>query len=394
MQFTPQLPDLSHPSGMASVSEIGAATEEALVHSASRLATPALVIQAAVVRRNISRLAEYAKRHGLLVRPHTKTHKSQMMARLQLEAGAVGLTVAKVGEAEQMRPTGDDLLMAYPAVDSARCERLAEIARNGTLRVAVDSRQAVDALATSACGANSLIGLLVEMDVGLGRTGVGTPEETLKLAQYISGIRGVRLDGILCYPGHIWAAADEQEPFLSTVSSRLRAAQALWSEHGLEAKIISGGSTPTAYQSHLVQGLTEIRPGTYIFNDMNTFRAGFCELSDCAAHIVCTVISDAVKDQVVIDAGTKTLTSDLCIPARESGHGFIMEYPEAKITRLSEEHGQVDVSLCTKRPKIGERLSIIPNHICPCVNLRDVFWWCEPDGAAVSVKINARGMLS
>ena len=394
MQSTPQLPNLTQPSGVASVLMNGAATVEPLLSSAGQLATPALVIQAAVVRRNIERLADYAARHGLLVRPHTKTHKSQMMARLQLEAGAVGLTVAKVGEAEQMLPTGDDLLMAYPAVDPSRCGRLAEIARKGTMRVAVDSIQAVDALAAAACLANSVIGLLVEMDVGLGRTGVGTPEETLKLAQYISGIRGVRLDGILCYPGHIWAAADAQEPLLSTVSSRLREAQALWAEHGLEAKIISGGSTPTAYQSHLVQGLTEIRPGTYIFNDMNTVRAGFCELSDCAAHIVCTVISDAVKDQVVIDGGTKTFTSDLCIPARESGHGFIVEYPEAKITRLSEEHGQVDVSLCTKRPKIGERISIIPNHICPCVNLRDVFWWCESDGTVLSVKINARGMLS
>lgn len=394
MQSTPQLPNLTQPSGVASVLMNGAATVEPLLSSAGQLATPALVIQAAVVRRNIERLADYAARHGLLVRPHTKTHKSQMMARLQLEAGAVGLTVAKVGEAEQMLPTGDDLLMAYPAVDPARCGRLAEIARKGTMRVAVDSIQAVDALAAAACLANSVIGLLVEMDVGLGRTGVGTPEDSVKLAQYISGIRGVRLDGILCYPGHIWAAADAQEPQLSVVSSRLREAQALWAEHGLEAKIISGGSTPTAYQSHLVQGLTEIRPGTYIFNDMNTVRAGFCELSDCAAHIVCTVISDAVKDQVVIDGGTKTFTSDLCIPARESGHGFIVEYPEAKITRLSEEHGQVDVSLCTKRPKIGERISIIPNHICPCVNLRDVFWWCESDGTVLSVKINARGMLS
>ena len=143
------------------------------------------------------------------------------------------------------------------------------------------------------------------------------------------------------------------------------------------ALIVSGGSTPTAYQSHLIPQLTEIRPGTYIYNDMNTVRGGFCTLDDCAARIICTVVSNAVPNQIVLDAGTKTLTSDACIPARDSGHGFIVEYPQAKIVALSEEHGQVDVSRCDHQPDLGQRVTVIPNHICPCVNLQNDVWWNE-----------------
>jgi len=143
-----------------------------------------------------------------------------------------------------------------------------------------------------------------------------------------------------------------------------------------------------------VRQYTEIRPGTYIFNDVNTVRGGYCEWKDCAARIVCTVVSDAVKNQFIIDAGTKTLTSDLCGPARESGHGYIVEYPEGRISRLSEEHGQVDVSQSERCPKVGDRVTVIPNHICPCVNLQDALWWQEADGSARQIAVDARGMLS
>lgn len=359
-----------------------------------QLPTPALVIDGAVVHRNINRLASYAAQHRLGIRPHTKTHKSRKLARLQLEAGAVGLTVAKAGEAEQMMQASDDLLMAYPAVDPARCQRLAEIARTKTMRVAVDSATAVKSLAAAASAAGSTIGVLVDIDVGMGRTGVATAEDALSLAQEIDRAHGLRLDGILCYPGHIGSAADQQGPLLSAVAGKLEEAIALWSKHGLEAKIVSGGSTPTAFQSHLVHPCTEIRPGTYVFNDMNTVRGGYCALDDCAARLVCTVVSDAVKNQIVIDAGTKTLTSDRCVPAPDSGHGFVVEYPDAKINRLSEEHGQVDVSRCDRRPKVGERVTVIPNHICPCVNLQDAFWWLEEDGSLQQIAVDARGKLS
>ena len=362
--------------------------------SSTPLTTPALVLDAAIVRRNVRRLADYAAKHHLRIRPHTKTHKSRWLARMQLDAGAGGLTIAKVGEAEVMIDVADDLLLAYPAVDPVRCSRLAELAKSATIRVAIDSAVAVAALAQAAQQAGSTIGLLVDLDVGVGRTGVQSPEAALGLAQTIQSTPNVRLDGILCYPGHIWLKPEEQRAALELVGAKLGATLDLWARHGLEARIVSGGSTPTAYQSHQSQHLTEIRPGTYIFNDMNTVRGGFCGLDDCAARVVCTVVSDAVPNQIVIDAGTKTLTSDRCIPALDSGHGYIVEYPSAKIKALSEEHGQVDMSASDRRPRVGERVTVIPNHICPCVNLMDRVWWQEANEPLVPLGIDARGRLS
>ncbi|MBA4146792.1 MAG: alanine racemase [Verrucomicrobia bacterium] len=360
----------------------------------AELPTPALVLDAAIVRRNIQRLATYASQHNLGIRPHTKTHKSRFIAGLQIEAGAIGLTVAKVGEAEQLQAVAEDLLMAYPAVDLARCKGLAELAHSRTMRVVADSSFGVEALAAAAQSANSTIGVLVEMDVGMKRVGVATASDSLALAQLIDQSRGLRLDGILCYPGHIGQSVEQQAAPLAAVSVKLQEAIDLWAKSGLSAGIVSGGSTPTAFQSHLVKEYTEIRPGTYVFNDMNIVRGGYCPLEDCAAQIICTVVSDAVESQVVLDGGSKTFTSDLCGPAKESGHGHIIEYPAARISALSEEHGQVDVSRCEKRPKVGERVSVIPNHICPCVNLQDAIWWLEADGSLRKITVDARGKLS
>jgi D-serine deaminase-like pyridoxal phosphate-dependent protein len=185
----------------------------------------------------------------------------------------------------------------------------------------------------------------------------------------------------------------EQGAALGELSEKLGNILALWQENGLEAKIVSGGSTPTAFQSHMVKHLTEIRPGTYIFNDMNCVRGGCATLDDCAARIIATVISTAVPGQIVLDAGTKTLTSDRCGPAPDSGHGYIAEFPNAKITKLSEEHAQVDITGCDQAPKIGQRVSIIPNHICPCVNLQDNFWWMEEGQPPISMRVDARGKV-
>jgi D-serine deaminase-like pyridoxal phosphate-dependent protein len=358
------------------------------------LPTPTLVLDAARVRCNLERLARYGAQHHLGIRPHTKTHKSRLLASLQLRAGAVGLAMAKVGELEEMAQVGDDLLLAFPALDPARTARLAQLACTRTVRVAIDDVRAVEALASAANAAGSTIGLLVDLDVGLGRTGVATPQDAVALAQVIQRTRGVRLDGLFCYPGHIWAPAAHQGPPLHAVQARLSQTLDLFRNKGLEAKIVSGGSTPTAYQSHLVPAYTEIRPGTYIFNDMNTVYGGYCELEDCAARILCTVISVAVSGQVVLDGGSKTFTSDCCIPNRESGHGLVLGYPEAKITALSEEHAQVNVAACSRRPQLGERIAVVPNHICPCINLQDSVWWLEEDGRVERLTVDARGKLS
>ena len=364
-----------------------------IISQTKHIATPALVIDAAAVRRNMHRLAEYAANVGLNVRPHTKTHKMRSLARMQLEAGAIGLTAAKVSEAEIITDPHQDLLLAYPPVGAARARRLAALARDRTVRAAVDSLTAVREVSEAALSQKTILGLLVELDVGLGRTGVQSPAATLPLAQAIDGAPNVRLDGIMIYPGHIWERVEQQTGPLHAVDDLLAETIALWARHGLEAQIVSGGSTPTAYQSHLVRRMTEIRPGTYVFNDMNTVRGGFCTVGDCAAHIHATVISDAVAGQVVIDAGSKTLSSDRCPPAPESGFGQIVEYDGARITRLSEEHGQVDVTACSSRPSVGERVTVIPNHICPCVNLQESVWWVEPNEPPCEVAVDARGKV-
>ena len=358
-----------------------------------RLPTPAMVIDGPTVRRNVQRLADYAAKVGIKVRPHTKTHKLRQLARMQLEAGAIGLTVAKGSEAEVISDPGQDVLLAYPPVGEQRAERFAALARDRTMRAAVDSLTAIEVVSAAAQAAGTTVGLLVDLDVGLGRTGVQSPAATLPLAQAIDRAPNVRLDGIMIYPGQVWSLPDQQEKELKAIDDLVVEAIALWAAHGLAAPIVSGGSTPTAYQSHLIPHQTEIRPGTYVFNDMNTVRGGFCTLDDCSARVLATVVSDAVAGQVVIDAGSKTLATDRCASIPDSGFGHVIEYPDAKITRLSEEHGQIDVTACSTRPVVGERVTVIPNHICPCVNLRDTVWWMEPNEPLRQLAVDARGRI-
>jgi D-serine deaminase-like pyridoxal phosphate-dependent protein len=359
--------------------------------------TPALVVDLARVKRNIDKLARYTRQHRINFRPHTKTHKSRLMARLQMEAGAGGLCVAKVGEAEVMAQESNDLLLAYPALDPVRACRVAELARNTTMHVAVDSRQAIDALAAAARAKGTTIGILPDIDVGMGRTGVQTPAEALELAQHADRTLGVSLDGLFCYPGHINVPAVEQAGPLAKVAAILQETLDLYKKAGLAAPIVSGGSSPTCYQSHLVPQYTEIRPGTNIYNDTNQAKAGFEKWEDCAATILCTVVSTAVPNQCVLDAGNKTLTSDRYFRDPDhAGHGAIVEYPGCKITRLSEEHGQVDLSPITDpagRPQLGDRVHVIPNHICPCVNLHNSGWLLLEDGQIEPLAIDARGMI-
>jgi D-serine deaminase-like pyridoxal phosphate-dependent protein len=356
------------------------------------LPTPAILIDARAVRRNVERMAHYAKEHGLRLRPHTKTHKSLLLARMQIEYGASGVTVAKAGEAEVMASVADDILMAYPAVNPARCEVLARLAKTRTVRVAVDSAAAVDALASAARSAGSTVGVLVDVDVGPHRTGVQSPQDALSLARHVGRTPGVRLDGIMYYPGHIGGPSAEQEQKLREVEAIVTDTIDQFRCHGLNTAIVSGGSTPTAYRSHLVKGTTEIRPGTYVFQDVNGLRGGFAALDDCAARVVATVVSTAVPGQFVIDAGSKTLTQDRCGPAPDSGHGLVVEYPDAKITKLTEEHGQVSVG-AGRAPKVGERVTIVPNHICPCINLHDRVWWQDEGEPPRPVPVEARGKV-
>ncbi len=358
----------------------------------SRLQTPALVIDGTKVCANVHRLAEYARTHRINIRPHTKTHKLRRLAHLQLDAGAIGIAVAKVTEAEAISDPEQDVFVAYPPIGEGRANRLAALAHDRTMRAAVDSLAAIEATAAAAKSANVTIGLLVDLDVGLGRTGVPSPADTLPLAQAIDRAPNLRLDGLMIYPGQVWSKPNEQAAELQAIDDLVAQTLALWKKHGFSAAIVSGGSTPTAYQTHLMPHVTEMRPGTYVYNDMNTVRPGFATVDDCAARVVATVISDAVSSQVVVDAGSKTLARDASsVP--DGGFGYVVEYPNARIKQLSEEHGQVDIRACDPRPKLGERVTIIPNHICPCVNLHEAIWWMEPGQPLEQMIVDARGCI-
>jgi D-serine deaminase-like pyridoxal phosphate-dependent protein len=358
------------------------------------LPTPALVIDLPVVERNLARMAEYCREHKIGLRPHGKTHKSIQFGRMQIERGAIGLTVAKAGEAEVMAEATNDLLVAYSTVDPARSARLAELAKRAQLRVAIDSTLAADSLDAAAGAHASTIGILVDLDVGYHRTGVQTIEAAVALARHVSARKHLRFDGLMCYPGHVVTRSSEQAAALTAISKMLDHAIAELKRSGLQCRIVSGGSTPTAFNSHLVPQLTEIRPGTYIFNDWNTASGAWCSLEDCAARVLCTVVSDAVPGKVVIDAGSKTLTSDrLMTDPQNGGFGRMVDYHAARVVRLTEEHGEIDLTGCATRPKLGQRVWLIPNHICPCVNLQDFAWVRDADGAIEPLRIDARGKL-
>lgn len=353
--------------------------------------TPYVRIDPAIVASNIRRMADYARQHALRLRPHAKTHKSLRIAGLQLAGGACGLTVAKPSEAEVMSRVCQDLLVAYPIVTADKARRLAVLAAGGTkITVAVDSPQSVMVLAREAVAAGIRFDLLVDVNLGYGRTGILETAAVLRLARMIETTDGVEFAGLFFFPGDLMGPPASQSEGIERQAERLAEFLDKLKADGREVRVVSGGSTPTAAQSHLNPLLTEIRPGTYIYNDRMCVTGGHATIDQCAARVVATVVSTAVEGQVVIDAGSKTLTSDGAVHAE--GFGHVVEYPRAVVRRLSEEHGMVDVSACDSRPEVGQRLTLIPNHICPCINLTDVTYWVDGD-QAMAVPVDTRGCV-
>lgn len=358
------------------------------------LETPALVIDLDIMEANLQRAADYAKTHNLRLRPHTKTHKIPALGKRQLDLGAAGLTVAKTTEAEVMlRAEPRDLLVAYPVLGRTKLDRLAGVARHTAVTVSLDSIYAARGLSEAAHAAGVEIGVLAEVDAGLGRVGVTPGRCLLALAREIDRLPNLRFDGIAFYPGHLKkmdeqgrAAFDSLAHFLETVCGELRDA-------GLDPRIVSGGSTPSLYQSHALPYLNEIRPGTYIFNDRNTAFAGACTLDQCAASIIVTVISTAKDGQVIIDGGSKTFSSDLPAAPGPPSFGHVVQAPEAVFTKMNEEHGYVDVSSARGRFETGSRMSVIPNHICVAMNLHERVHGIRGNQVEASWMVEGRGKL-
>jgi D-serine deaminase-like pyridoxal phosphate-dependent protein len=355
------------------------------------LDTPALIIDLEVMERNLQRAADYARQHDLRFRPHTKTHKIPALARLQMAMGAVGVTVAKTTEAEvMMKAEPAEILVAYPVLGPAKTKRLAQLAGQTRVSVSIDSIAVARAISVAAAEAGVEIGVLLEIDAGLHRVGVTTGEALRQLALEVTNLKGLRFEGLAFYPGHIKHMDPVASVLLSAVERSLQIAICTLSRLGLKPDVVSGGSTPALYFSHALPSMNEIRPGTYIFNDRNTVYAGACGWADCAASILTTVASTSVPNRVILDAGSKTFSSDRTV---EPGFGIIVEAPDACFEKMNEEHGFVDTQRCSKNWRVGEKVRVIPNHICVAMNLQERVYGVRGEEVVEVWEVEARGKL-
>ena len=355
------------------------------------LETPALLVDLDRMEANLDRAAEYARSHGLSLRPHIKTHKSPMLAAEQLRRGAGGLTCATPFEAEVMSAVCDDLLVMYPPVGEPRAARLAQLAERVQLTVALDSDTAARDLARAAAGVGSRIRVLVEVDAGMHRVGVQSSADAVALARQVDAHESLDLVGIAFYPGHVRGPVSEHGEHLAALARLVAEVRAEFDRAGLPITVVSAGSTPTLWETHRVAGVTEMRPGTYIFNDRTTAEIGACAPHECALTVLARVVSTAVPGQAVIDAGSKALGREPIRGTAGEGFGCVWNDPNVVVKSMSEEHGILDLSRTAWRPKVGDRVRIVPNHVCIVVHLADVVYGIRNEEVVGSWPVAARG---
>lgn len=323
--------------------------------------TPACLIDLDVVDRNIHAAQAQFDQLGIRLRPHIKTHKLVRLARMQLAAGATGITCQKTSEAEVFARAGcTDITITFNILGNEKLARLRALASMAHITVVADNAQVVAGLSAAFHDSWRPLAVLVECDTGLGRCGVQSPQAAVELAQLISSSKGLHFAGLMTYPPP--EAHEAVETFMAEAREGCLAAVG-------SCPVITSGGTPSMKSTPGAGVVTEYRPGTYIYNDRSLLARGACTLADCAFVVAATVVSRPTEDRAILDAGSKTLSSDLF---GLSGHGLIREYPDAVIAKLSEEHGHVDLSACRgARPVVGERVTIIPNHVCVVTNLFD-----------------------
>jgi D-serine deaminase-like pyridoxal phosphate-dependent protein len=364
--------------------------------SRADLDTPSLLFDLDVVDRNIAEMSAIARDAGVRLRPHTKTHKSPPIAHRQVAAGAVGITVAKLGEAEVMADAGlDDILIAYPIWGTAKLARLRALIERATVRVSLDSVEVAEAVGAVGIDVGRDVDVLVEVDTGLGRLGALPGGPAAELALKVDGVRGVRVAGFLTHAGHAYRAATPRE--LEAAAERealdLLASAERCAALGLSIEEISVGATPTVRVAARVPGVTEIRPGTYVFNDVQQMRLGVADESTCGARVLATVISTPSDGRFVIDAGSKSLGGDGTDGPPFPGRGVVVGRPELRLKFLSEEHG-VGSTGGRDRVRIGDRLEVIPLHACTCVNMFDVAIGVRGDSVVEELPIAGRGKVT
>jgi len=359
------------------------------------LDTPVLLSDLDVVERNLSEMAEVARSAGVKLRPHTKTHKCPEIARMQVAAGASGITVAKLGEAEIMADAGlTDILLAYPIWGEEKLRRLRALLERTSVRVSLDSAEVAEGIGRVGRDVGQEIPVLVEVDTGLHRLGHPPGEPTVRLVAEIARVPGVDVIGLLTHAGHSYSSRSPEELRAAAEhegASLVETAE-LCARDGLEIREISVGSTPTARTAARVPGVTEIRPGTYVFNDVQQMRLGVASEDTCATRVLATVVAHPSEERFVIDAGTKCFTSDGGDGPPFPGRGVVAGRPGLRLDFMNEEHG-VGHRTDDDDVRIGDRLQVIPLHVCSCVNMFDVAYGVRGGGVERELAIAGRGKV-
>lgn len=355
------------------------------------LETPALFVDLDRMDRNLDRIATYAAERQLALRPHVKTHKSVRVAREQMSRGAIGLTCATLREAEAMSSVSTNILVAYPLVGPVKLRRLFSLPETVTLTVAVDSLETLSQLGRAASEHRRRVGIYIEFDAGARRVGVATPADAVSLASAVSDYPFLDYRGISFYPGHIRDVVSSQTNDMARLRDVISSFVTQLTAKGLQPAIVSGGSTPTLWQSHELVGVNEIRPGTSVYNDRTTAEIGACTLDECALTVIATVVSTAVDGQAVVDAGSKALGREPLRGTAADGFGIILDHPEVVVKTLTEEHGVLDLTTTSWSPRVGDVVRIVPNHVCIVVHLNDVVHAGRDSQIVESWPVDARG---
>ncbi len=358
----------------------------------SELDTPTVLVDLDVAEANMRKMAEATAARGVGLRPHIKTHKSVYFAHRQLAHGAVGIAVAKIGEAEVMINGGvTDVLLAYPPIGPIKLRRLAALMDRARIIVSIDSVEAAEGLSDLGRKLDREIEVYVDVDTGLHRMGLPPGEPSAELAQKIDRLSHVRVIGIMSHCGHVGrektpealakAARGDAERLVETANLARKA--------GIAIETVSPGSTPASLHHIQVEGVTEIRPGTYIFNDANCVGHEISTVEECAVTVLSTVVSRPSPDRAVADSGSKTLTNDG--NSKRRGFGIVKGIESAYVSSLSEEHGVLELTDPSVTLKVGDRIRIVPNHVCPVVNLTDELVAVRGDELAGTIPVSARG---
>jgi D-serine deaminase-like pyridoxal phosphate-dependent protein len=341
------------------------------------LETPSVLIDLDRMEANIARMQAHCAALGVAFRPHIKTHKIPAIAQMQIDAGAVGIACQKVSEAEVFAGAGfNDIQIPYNILGAPKTARLANLALYNRVSVSADNPTVIAGLAEAA-GANEMsIRVLIELATEIGRTGAQV-EDVVQLAKQIEAAENLHFAGLLVYPSN------------PITRPALQEALTLLNRAGIGVDIVSGGGMGGAHHAADVPELTELRVGTYVFNDWTTVQNGWATLDDCAMRVRATIVSRPNVDRAILDCGSKTLSSDIF----EGGYGYIPQYSQARIYRLNEEHAYVDVSACDERPDVGEIVDVIPVHACVVTNLHDTVYGMRGADVEVAWTVQARGKV-